>query len=160
MAPSIPAARSSMCSRQSQVRCEYLNIRAGVPALLQCGTTEVLQFIFVAPARIHCGGCECPRGVFPFSPAAIDRRSRQTLASPGGFLDNMGSPCGLDPVIERFDFSDLRELFAKANEEKSGDQLAGIAATIGTGASRGEAQARRFDARRNCPTAADRSRRR
>jgi len=31
-------------------------------------------------------------------------------------------------VIERFDFSDLRELFAKANEEKSGDQLAGIAA--------------------------------
>ena len=31
-------------------------------------------------------------------------------------------------MIERFDFSDFRELFAKANEEKSGDQLAGIAA--------------------------------
>ena len=31
-------------------------------------------------------------------------------------------------MIERFDFSDLRELFAKANEEKSGDKLAGIAA--------------------------------
>src|ERR1700675_3324884 len=31
-------------------------------------------------------------------------------------------------MIERFDFSDLRELFAKANEEKSGDQLAGLAA--------------------------------
>src|SRR5450631_2010166 len=31
-------------------------------------------------------------------------------------------------MIERFDFSDRRELFAKANEEKSGDQLAGIAA--------------------------------
>jgi ethanolamine ammonia-lyase large subunit len=31
-------------------------------------------------------------------------------------------------MIEHFDFSDLRELFAKANEEKSGDQLAGIAA--------------------------------
>src|SRR5713101_2324646 len=31
-------------------------------------------------------------------------------------------------MIERFDFSDLRELFAKANEEKSGDQLAGVAA--------------------------------
>src|SRR2546429_7063791 len=31
-------------------------------------------------------------------------------------------------MIERFDFFDLRELFAKANEEKSGDQLAGIAA--------------------------------
>jgi len=29
---------------------------------------------------------------------------------------------------EHFPFSDLRELFAKANEEKSGDQLAGIAA--------------------------------
>ena len=29
---------------------------------------------------------------------------------------------------ERFIFSDLRELFAKANEEKSGDQLAGFAA--------------------------------
>ena len=31
-------------------------------------------------------------------------------------------------MIERFEFSDLRELFAKANEEKSGDELAGIAA--------------------------------
>jgi ethanolamine ammonia-lyase large subunit len=31
-------------------------------------------------------------------------------------------------MVERFHFSDLRELFAKANEEKSGDQLAGIAA--------------------------------
>src|SRR6202051_2096614 len=29
---------------------------------------------------------------------------------------------------DQFSFSDLRELFAKANEEKSGDQLAGIAA--------------------------------
>lgn len=29
---------------------------------------------------------------------------------------------------ERFSFSDLRELLAKANEQKSGDQLAGIAA--------------------------------
>src|SRR5580658_3659542 len=31
-------------------------------------------------------------------------------------------------MLERFIFSDLRELFAKANQEKSGDQLAGIAA--------------------------------
>src|SRR6202167_6742466 len=31
-------------------------------------------------------------------------------------------------MIERFKFSDLRELLAKANEEKAGDQLAGIAA--------------------------------
>src|SRR6266852_9410531 len=29
---------------------------------------------------------------------------------------------------EQFAFSDLRELFAKANEEKSGDELAGLAA--------------------------------
>jgi ethanolamine ammonia-lyase large subunit len=31
-------------------------------------------------------------------------------------------------MAERFSFCDLRELFAKANEEKSGDQLAGLAA--------------------------------
>src|SRR3979411_9315 len=31
-------------------------------------------------------------------------------------------------MLERFSFSDLREVFCKANEEKSGDQLAGIAA--------------------------------
>ena len=31
-------------------------------------------------------------------------------------------------MSERFSFRDLRELFAKANEEKSGDQLAGLAA--------------------------------
>jgi ethanolamine ammonia-lyase large subunit len=31
-------------------------------------------------------------------------------------------------MLEQFTFSDLRELFAKANEEKSGDQLAGLAA--------------------------------
>src|SRR3982074_816717 len=37
-------------------------------------------------------------------------------------------PSGQLPMIENFDFSDLREVFAKANEEKSGDQLAGIAA--------------------------------
>ena len=29
---------------------------------------------------------------------------------------------------ERFSFADLREVFAKANEDKSGDRLAGIAA--------------------------------
>src|SRR5438045_4451249 len=32
-------------------------------------------------------------------------------------------------MSQRFHFADLRELFAKANEEKSGDQLAGIAAS-------------------------------
>jgi ethanolamine ammonia-lyase large subunit len=35
---------------------------------------------------------------------------------------------GAASMIEQFHFSDLRELFAKANEEKSGDHLAGIAA--------------------------------
>src|SRR3954466_10690221 len=32
-------------------------------------------------------------------------------------------------MFERFHFADLKELFAKANEQKSGDQLAGIAAS-------------------------------
>src|SRR5258706_669176 len=40
----------------------------------------------------------------------------------------MVSPSEHHVMIERFNFFDLRELFAKANEEKSGDQLAGIAA--------------------------------
>ena len=31
-------------------------------------------------------------------------------------------------MSEHFQFADLRELLARANEEKSGDQLAGIAA--------------------------------
>jgi L-aminopeptidase/D-esterase-like protein len=33
-----------------------------------------------------------------------------------------------ETMTSDFDFADLREVFAKANEEKSGDQLAGIAA--------------------------------
>ncbi|MFZ0563429.1 MAG: ethanolamine ammonia-lyase subunit EutB [Terriglobales bacterium] len=46
-----------------------------------------------------------------------------------GFFDTMvPSTPKAHLMIERFDFSDLRELFARANEEKSGDQLAGIAA--------------------------------
>ena len=32
-------------------------------------------------------------------------------------------------TVQHFHFADFRELFAKANEEKSGDQLAGIAAS-------------------------------
>jgi ethanolamine ammonia-lyase large subunit len=36
--------------------------------------------------------------------------------------------CQQQEMGERFQFADLRELLAKANEEKSGDQLAGIAA--------------------------------
>src|SRR5712691_3279743 len=45
-------------------------------------------------------------------------------------------PSGWNPAIlgplamtEQYRFSDIREVLAKANEEKSGDQLAGIAAT-------------------------------
>src|SRR5215212_6699214 len=39
-------------------------------------------------------------------------------------------PLNLSAVVrdERFVFDDLREVFARANEEKSGDRLAGIAA--------------------------------
>lgn len=36
--------------------------------------------------------------------------------------------CNNSPMPERFHFSSLREILARANEEKSGDQLAGIAA--------------------------------
>jgi hypothetical protein len=52
---------------------------------------------------------------------------------------------GQDPMIDRFDFSDLRELFAKANEEKSGKPVGRYRRAIGTRASRGEAQTCRFD---------------
>src|SRR6266481_6124300 len=69
-------------------------------------------------------------------PASQPHRSlslRCTFLFPGshgvpGFSGNMVFPSGQPPMIENFDFSDLREVFAKANEEKSGDQLAGIAA--------------------------------
>jgi hypothetical protein len=61
---------------------------------------------------------------------------------------------------ERFVFSDLREMFAKANEEKSGDQLAKLGAAIRTRTSRSQAQARGCPACPNCPTAANRSSRR
>src|ERR1019366_96531 len=53
--------------------------------------------------------------------------THQGLRCRSRLFDNMVRSRN-DPMIERFDFSDLRELFAKANEEKSGDQLAGIAA--------------------------------
>ena len=43
---------------------------------------------------------------------------------------------------ETFAFADLRELLAKANEEKSGDQLAGLAAALRARA--GRRQARRW----------------
>src|SRR6202795_88939 len=52
-----------------------------------------------------------PRNLFLFSPKA----RRDILTAPA--------------MSEHYRFSDLRELLAKANEEKSGDQLAGIAAT-------------------------------
>src|SRR6202795_251148 len=51
-----------------------------------------------------------PRNLFLFSPKA----RRDILTAPA--------------MSEHYRFSDLRELLAKANEEKSGDQLAGIAA--------------------------------
>src|SRR5215475_10653333 len=50
---------------------------------------------------------------------------------PETFLTNALSLMPYSTTIraERFIFADLREVFAKANEEKSGDRLAGIAAT-------------------------------
>src|SRR5579871_641882 len=45
-----------------------------------------------------------------------------------GFLREAAMPYQTTIRGERFTFADLREVFAKANEEKSGDQLAGLAA--------------------------------
>ena len=53
---------------------------------------------------------------------------------------------------ERFTFADLRELFAKANEEKSGDSLAGIAADTRARAGRRQARAGRRAARARSST--------
>jgi ethanolamine ammonia-lyase large subunit len=44
------------------------------------------------------------------------------------FAVALSFPSSNAAMVERFFFSDLREVFAKANEEKSGDQLAGLAA--------------------------------
>jgi ethanolamine ammonia-lyase large subunit len=43
-------------------------------------------------------------------------------------LELSENSCEARWMTERFVFADLREIFAKANEEKSGDQLAGLAA--------------------------------
>src|ERR1700719_1942776 len=54
-----------------------------------------------------------------------------TGESLGSFVHRIGSAAvNLSTVIrnERFQFAHLREVFAKANEQKSGDQLAGLAA--------------------------------
>src|SRR5208282_6778082 len=66
---------------------------------------------------------------------------RPTSLIPHASPSRGSSPCRIDATFhtrtsphvgramaERFVFSDLRDLFAKANEKKSGDQLAGIAA--------------------------------
>ena len=47
-------------------------------------------------------------------------------------------------------FRDLKEVLAKANEEKSGDRLAGLAAEQRLGAGRGQARAGRGDAAASC----------
>ncbi len=56
----------------------------------------------------------------------------QTLTRGPRVFDNMISSAKIQvhfgTMMEKFTFSDLRDLLAKANEEKSGDQLAGIAA--------------------------------
>ena len=60
----------------------------------------------------------------------ISPLSQQSYTSNGQFFCTMDHSVDPSPLamIERFSFSDLRVLFAKANEEKSGDQLAGLAA--------------------------------
>jgi len=59
-------------------------------------------------------------------------------------------------MIEHFEFSDLRELFAKANEEKSGDNWPALPRTIRERRGRGETQACGFYPPGNSPTASNR----
>src|SRR5947208_16365526 len=54
------------------------------------------------------------------------RRGTMRAGDATSGADHMPYTCTLRG--ERFVFADLRELFAKANERKSGDELAGIAA--------------------------------
>ncbi len=51
---------------------------------------------------------------------------------------------------EQFSFNDLRELFAKANEEKSGDRLAGIAADRNAKGSRQNVNSRICRSMKSC----------
>src|SRR5262249_30331228 len=76
------------------------------------------------PAR-SCGRAAC---------GALRGSSRQSRKHPGSLHALRGSgytvrmPYSHTVRSERFAFADLRELLAKANEPKSGDELAGIAA--------------------------------
>src|SRR5262245_3255818 len=64
------------------------------------------------------------KGMLKYGPGA----RRQFVVS---MLDSYQSIMAFHHTIrgQRYTFGDLRELFAKANEPKSGDQLAGLAAT-------------------------------
>ncbi len=59
---------------------------------------------------------------------------------------------------ERFTFADLREVFARANEEKSGDQLAGLAARTERERVAAKIVLSEIDPRRDRRQPADRSR--
>src|ERR1700716_266756 len=70
------------------------------------------------------------KSIRPASPKkpvnSLIRRGTMRAGDATSGADHMPYTCTLRG--ERFVFADLRELFARANEEKSGDQLAGIAA--------------------------------
>ena len=67
-----------------------------------------------------------------------------TIRTPGD--DGMNLAATLRGTTYRF--RDLKQVLAKANEEKSGDRLAGLAADSVLGAGRGQARAGRGDAGR------------
>jgi ethanolamine ammonia-lyase large subunit len=78
--------------------------------------------------------------------ADIEKRLLTDDSNPEAIMDRLRRACGgaysserlqvtsqtarlNSCMLEQFTFQDLRDLFAKANEEKSGDQLAGLAAS-------------------------------
>ena len=66
--------------------------------------------------------------VFPMTIVEKATKARQATLPPPGLAKGVGLPYHHTIRGERFVFADLRTLFARANEVKSGDALAGIAA--------------------------------
>src|SRR5258708_12969425 len=62
------------------------------------------------------------------SSLSAPKLERNKERSDSSFPPRKDAKCGSRKMAEHFQFADLRELLVCANEEKSGDQLAGIAA--------------------------------
>src|SRR5262249_41475288 len=82
------------------------------------------------PGRMSCWPPSAEGG--PIRTLFLWTNSRAVERDPGEQEPNPGGPAVMPYSAtvrgQRFTFADLRELLARANEEKSGDQLAGVAA--------------------------------